>query len=245
LRDRHEPAKINDVDEVVRAAARNNAEWCRAMCAAHRIESSFAEDTWTSPRRTPRYYPDAVTLTPEASAVETLAAVDDSPGCSIKDSFALLDLSGHGFVTLRQARWIHRPPGRSTDPVSSQEQWSEVRTAAELAAWQREWSGEPDPPELFVPALLSDPAVSIVAGRSGRRLIGGAVLYRGSNGIGVSNVFDRRADTPQTWNAVLALAAHRFNDPHIYGYESADGLPAAQAAGFAIAGELRIWWRRV
>ncbi|WP_312026902.1 hypothetical protein [Streptomyces sp. WAC 06725] len=116
----------------VRAAARNNAEWCAAVCRAHGVNGEFGDDAWTSSRRTPPLYPDAVTLTdrlapptstePESGRSGTvrpgslspltglLSRIDTvSPGCSVKDSFACLDLTPAGFEVLFEAQWIHRP----------------------------------------------------------------------------------------------------------------------------------------
>jgi len=38
------------------------AEWCDALCRTHGIAGQFGMDFWSSSRRTPPYYPDAVTL---------------------------------------------------------------------------------------------------------------------------------------------------------------------------------------
>lgn len=45
---------------VIIDAVRNNAEWCQAMCAAHGHPGTFGARAWTSTRRTPLSYPDAV-----------------------------------------------------------------------------------------------------------------------------------------------------------------------------------------
>src|SRR4051794_1850107 len=47
-----------------------NAAWCDLVCAGE-----FRPRAWTSPRRTPEYYPDAVTLTPDATAADVLPFV--------------------------------------------------------------------------------------------------------------------------------------------------------------------------
>ncbi|MGW8564729.1 hypothetical protein [Isoptericola sp. NPDC055881] len=124
--------------DVVRAAARNNAAWCATVCETHAIHGRTDRHAWASPVRTPALYPDAVTLAPGADAAALLARIDTrSPGASVKDSFADLDLSGprpgagagaggsngdrvgdrHGdaFQVLFEASWIHRPsaPARS------------------------------------------------------------------------------------------------------------------------------------
>ncbi|MEZ0071362.1 hypothetical protein [Planotetraspora sp. GP83] len=101
----------------VLAAARNNAEWCDAMCRAHGMPGGFTESLF-NPRKAPPYYPDAVTLTPDATVAEVLRlldrrAVDGEPGgASVKDSFARLDLSAAGFRVLFEAQWILHLPSR-------------------------------------------------------------------------------------------------------------------------------------
>ncbi|MGW6708828.1 hypothetical protein ACWGDE_28610, partial [Streptomyces sp. NPDC054956] len=102
---------IKDEDQGIRLlAADNNARWCEAVCRAHGLDVSLGEHLWTSPRRTPPYYPDAVTLRPQVPEAEVLTWIDtDGPGCSVKDSFADLDLAPDGFEVLFDAQWIHRP----------------------------------------------------------------------------------------------------------------------------------------
>ncbi|MGW0063193.1 hypothetical protein ACWDTT_25085 [Streptosporangium sandarakinum] len=104
------------------AAARNNADWCASVCRSHGIPNTFSETAWHSARRTPPYYPDAVTLHPDAVPTDFLSEIDTaSPGCSIKDSFAALDLTSDGFVKFFTAQWIHRPAethkGNNADPA--------------------------------------------------------------------------------------------------------------------------------
>lgn len=81
-----------------------NAQWCDLVCPG-----VFGARAWTSLARPPQYYPDAVTLTPDATAADVLPYVDGSPGCSVKDSFATLDLPG--FSVLFEATWIACGPG--------------------------------------------------------------------------------------------------------------------------------------
>jgi len=108
-------------------AARNNAEWCDLVCRAHGIETLFDEDGWFAGRRTPRFYPDAVTLREGLAAGDLLPRIDSSPGCSIKDSFASVDLSGDGFGLLFEAEWIHREP--TPQRIGSGLRWAAMQTA--------------------------------------------------------------------------------------------------------------------
>jgi hypothetical protein len=97
------------MDPLVAAAARNNAEWCDLVCRSRRLPAAFRSDVWQVERRSPPFYPDAVTLAPHVSAETVMEGIDTSAGCSIKDSFTTLDLSAYGFEILFDAEWIHRP----------------------------------------------------------------------------------------------------------------------------------------
>ncbi|MFJ9581095.1 hypothetical protein ACIRQF_32490 [Streptomyces sp. NPDC101191] len=222
------------------AAVRNNADWCDTMCRAHGLPGSFGPRAWTNARRTPLYYPDAVSLTEDAGTRDVLAGVDRSaPGASVKDSHARLDLAAEGFRLLFEARWIHRPAGLPTPPVTAGHRV--VRTPAELAAWALAWSGgDADEAELFRPGLLADPSTTIVAGHAvDGRILGGAVLTESAGVTGVSNLFTADG-VPAAYAWAGALAAADPGLP-VVGYESGDDLDAALAEGFEAIGALRVW----
>jgi hypothetical protein len=94
------------VDDLTLAAARNNAAWCDAFCRRHGVVGRFDPECWSSAARTPPLYPDAVTLVPGVDPAVLLARVDTRDGCSIKDSFADLELEAHGFAPLFPAEWV-------------------------------------------------------------------------------------------------------------------------------------------
>ena len=102
-----------------RVAAANNAAWCDAFCRTHGVVGRFERDAWVSPQRTPPLYPDAVTLVEDADEHALLAAIDTGPGCSIKDSFARLDLEHAGFEPLLHAQWLACTGAAATDAWSA------------------------------------------------------------------------------------------------------------------------------
>ncbi|MFH9738227.1 hypothetical protein ACH4MA_11085 [Streptomyces roseolus] len=226
-------------DALLAAAVRNNAAWCGSMCRAHGLDPATGPRAWTSPRRTPLYYPDAVSLAADATAADVLAGIDlGAPGASVKDSYARLDLAPEGFRPLFDATWIGRPAGPPAAPGPS---WTRAGTPGALAAWAHAWSGgDADEAALFRPALLDDPAVTVLAVPGpGGRILGGAVLSTGAGATGVSNLFAADGTDPAlVWAAALAAA-----DPAlpVVGYESGDDLAAALAAGFVGLGPLRVW----
>ncbi|MEU7022329.1 hypothetical protein ABZ990_16930 [Streptomyces sp. NPDC046203] len=218
------------------------------MCRAHGLsEGVLGPRAWTSPRRTPLYYPDAVTLAVDAGPGDVLDGIDrTAPGASVKDSHARLDLAPEGFRLLFEAQWIHRPaglPAGSPSGAASDRSaaYRAVRTPDELAAWALAWSGgDVDEAALFRAELLADPATTIVAGHApDGRILGGAVLTASDRVTGVSNLFTADGvPASAAWSGVLAVA-----DPALplVGYESGDDLDAALAAGCEAIGPLRIW----
>ncbi|WP_327087980.1 hypothetical protein OIE66_37550 [Nonomuraea sp. NBC_01738] len=216
-------------------AARNNAEWCDVMCRAHGLTGAFGPRVWSSPVRTPMYYPDAVTLDPAATAGEALAGIDAGDWASIKDSFAAFD-ELPGFEVLFEAEWIHRdPPTESA--VDGDLVWGPVRDPDELRAWELAWSGGHDQ-ELFKAALLDD--VSVVRGRTAEgEIVCGAVLNASGEVVGVSNVFASGRELDEAWAGVLAMAVRLFPRRPLVGYETETAT--ALRHGFTAIGPLRVW----
>src|SRR4051812_42455824 len=117
---------------IAHAAARNNAEWCDVFCRTYGVAGRFDAELWTSPARTPTFYPDAVTLVPGVAPAQVLSAIDTSDGCSVKDSFANLDLTGDGFGVLVRGEWLCQEPAE-TAPASSG--WSVIEAREQLEEW--------------------------------------------------------------------------------------------------------------
>ncbi|MFE1944567.1 hypothetical protein [Streptomyces massasporeus] len=223
---------------LVRNAARNNAEWCAAMCRAHGVGSGFQDETWAAAVRTPLYYPDAVTLRPGADAIALLARIDTiSPGASVKDSFADLDLTGAGFRVLFEAEWIHRAAGV---PIAAPDLgWEVVTDPDTLHEWALAWDDGGGHRDLFGPGVLDDPETFVLAGRSADGpVLAGAVATRSERVVGVSNVFG----PPHTaWPLVLHAVGRLFPALPVVGYEQGEDLAAALRYGFEAVGLLRVW----
>ncbi|KQX53047.1 MULTISPECIES: hypothetical protein [unclassified Streptomyces] len=228
------------IDDALGDAVRNNAEWCQAMCHAHGHPGTFGVRAWTNDRRTPLYYPEAVTLTGDATVEDVLTGIDrTTPYASVKDSYARLDLAAEGFRVIVEAQWIHRAAGLPLPAATGD--WRPVRTPEELAAWALAWSdGDAGDATLFRPELLADPATTVVAGYTSHgRILGGAVLTASARVTGVSNLFTTEGTDPSAaWAGVLGAAP---TDRPVVGYESGEDLPPALATGFEEIGPLRVW----
>lgn len=212
------------------AAARDNATWCDIVCGSHGSTGCTDAAAWSVPRRSPPWYPDAVTLRPGVDAETLLARIDAGPGASVKDSFADLDLSGYGFRVLFEAQWIHKPP--STPPPVAP--LTPVSTPDELAAWAAAHGGG-----LFRPALLDHPRVRVLAHHDHRGVITGGAVLSGDGPCGVSNLFTHTDDPRNIWRAVCAT----LPDAPLVGYETTPDLAPALRAGFLPTGPLRVWVR--
>jgi hypothetical protein len=234
---------------LVRAAARNNAEWCAAMCRAHEVTGEFGAEAWAASVRTPLYYPDAVTLEPDADRAALVARIDTaSPGASVKDSFADLELAEAGFRVLFEARWIHRPagiPAPATEQGPSNLVWDVAGDPDTLRAWALAWDDGAGNADLFRPGLLADPETFVILGRSADdtdgRVVAGAVASRSEHVVGVSNVFARDGGPDAAWPVVLHALARLFPTLPVVGYEQGDDLAVALRYGFEPIGPLRVW----
>ena len=220
------------------AAARNNAEWCDLVCRSRGLGTRWEKTAWKSQSRSPRFYPDAVTLSAAASAGEVLSGIDRSPGCSVKDSFAALDLASAGFRVLFEAQWIRcaiaRPHTAANGP-----QWRIVRTDGEL----REWAAAHGGGDVFRPELLSQPDVAFLARHEGGRLVGGAIVNRSNDVVGLSNVFATGVGLADVWATVADAVWQQYPRLPIVGYEFGTDLDIALNVGFMIVGPLRVWLR--
>jgi hypothetical protein len=226
---------------LVRAAARNNAEWCAAMSRSHGLAGAFGAEAWAAPARTPLYYPDAVTLVPGADLGALVARIDTvAPGATIKDSFADLDLTEAGFQVLFEAQWIHRPA--SAPALAPDRAWEVAGDPDTLRAWALAWDNGDGNADLIRPELLDDPATFVLAGRSADgRVAAGAVASRSDQVVGISNVFARDGGPDTAWPVVLGAVHGLFPTLPVVGYEHGDGLAAAMRHGFEPIGPLRIW----
>ena len=215
------------MDLRVLKAAANNARLCDLVCRSHGIPTATQHGLWAAFRRSPELYPDAVTLLPQVTAVQVLRPVQAGRGCTVKDSFATLDLSEHGFSELFEATWIHR------DPIAEPRgggaaRWRPVTTEAELEAWTRAAGLD----GTLRPELLRDRSVRVLAAQE---LAAGAVTNETGSVVGVSNVFGE--DLAGTWHAVANL----FPGRPLVGYERGEALDAATQSGFSPIGQLKIW----
>jgi hypothetical protein len=147
------------------------------------------------------------------------------PTCSVKDSFAALDLVPYGFHVRFDARWIAHEKARA--PATT---WSRVTTVADLGRWK---AAHGDSPAISA-GLLTDPDVALLVDESWTM---GLIANRSSTVVGISNVYG----TAAAWTEGAAAASGVFPGLPLVGWERGETLQAALAAGWDELGPLRVW----
>lgn len=179
---------------------------------------------------------------PDPSVPDLLDRIDTSLGCSIKDSFASLDLTAFGFRVLFEAQWIVAATAGLRRSVTSP-RWAKVGDADAFAAWETAWRGHDGPPGVLLVDLLGHDSVSVLAASDGDRVVAGAVLNRSTEVVGITNFFADPGIARASWDGCVSLAAELFPRSILAGYESGSALEDARTSGFEAVGPLRVWIR--
>ena len=228
---------------LLRAAVRNNAFWCDAVCKAQGSPGEFTATLWFHRRGTPPFYPDAVTLTEaDGEAAEAIATLINSErrDWAVKDSYASLDLTPLGFTMLFEAEWI----GMRTPVLApSAFTWQRMESAADLARWEAEWAkaNGPTTQKIFTEPLLHDPEIAFLLGFEHGQPIGGGILNHHAGVVGHSNLFAEGRHGEAIRRGLIAQAAELYPGEPLVGYEQGDDLDEALSVGFELLGPLRVW----
>ncbi len=219
--------------------AENNARWCDLVVRSHGGQGVFSVDAWTSPTRTPALFPDAVTLIPSPCVPDLLSRIDALSGCTIKDSFASLDLTAVGFNVLFDAQWI-ASPAHSGREWGVPPDWVQITDPDGFGLWEEAWCQPDGPKDILLPELLSEGAV--VLGRiKNDRVIAGGIVSASAHVTGLSNVFTGVGHESETWSALAQCARAFFPGLPLMGYERGEALTHAQRSGFQTVGALQVW----
>ena len=235
----------------IKQAIRNNAQWCDLVCRAHGRPGEFLDDIWINRAPLPRFYPNAQTLSERSSrqinSIKELTTQGLPAGWAVKDSFASLDLTACGLTPLFDAHWIYL----TQEQVSAVRlapapgvRWEIVRTDQMLEEWERAWCEahhDTNRARVYLPALLEDREVAVLAARRGDHIVAGAIGNRSDGVIGWSNLFVKQArDLPDCAESLLMLS-EIFPGLPVVGYEGGDALRSALSSGFEAIGRLRVW----
>lgn len=240
--------QVETQHRLLASAVHNNAAWCDAVCTAHGKPGEFSQHIWLQKHGSPRFYPDAATLTKEGRhrQEEHIAelARQRPGGLAVKDSYRSLDLGKLGFKMLFDADWIGMAPRPASNKLTPA--WQQAECEDDLYRWELAWSDSDRITEtgrVFPDTLLSAPEICFLLATEDGTLVGGGILNHAAGAVGISNVFSRGMPVQAVWEGLIATAAARFPGLPLVGYESGEDLPAALSAGFDVIGQLRVWLR--
>ena len=210
------------------ATTPRGAAW---SAAAHGLPGRTDADAWSVPRRSPPWYPDAVTLRPDVDAGHPAG-----PGRRRSRGVGEGQLRRPGPDPVRLPGALRRPvdpPAGEADPAGRRaaDPGDHPAGTGRLGGGAR-WRG----------AVPAGPAGRPAGARCwpGTTTVGRSPAGRWCSGddvCGVSNVFARTVDPQDIWHGVCATTP----GVPLVGYESGPDLDAAQAAGFTPVGPLRVW----
>jgi hypothetical protein len=247
------------VDDRLSRAAANNAHWCRTVCAAHGMASTFFDDYWLlEAGSTLPLYPNLVTLREEGSDSQ-LACIEQHQNSgftpwSVKDSFNRLDLRPLGFNVLFDAEWFFRPPvaggrgqaGAGEDEVGEPVTGQRAESVAELRAWETAWAQRPRDWSfgdcVFPSALLEDDRVSFLFTSGDAGIRAGLVANYDAGVVGLSNAFARSGQVSDLVGCLRLVTALWPGVP-LVGYGTGPKLEGLERLGFERTGPCRIWQR--
>jgi hypothetical protein len=237
---------MNEV-EVARQAALNNATWCNTICTTHGAPGVFEGSVWFTKHATPPYYPNLVTLSPDA-VDEQLQRVDEivdtigrDQAVGIKDSFSRLDLSSRGFAPIIEAEWYaFTKPGTGNTAADVES----IADAAALVEWEAAWSASsPNETRMFKPELLVMEDVLLLAERESGQVRAGVVANLSAGIVGISNLFVPPKHARAFVLSAVSVLQERFGSVPVVGYSGGVELQFMQSVGFESLGPLKVWVR--
>jgi hypothetical protein len=235
-------------DDRVRLAAFNNAHLCEAVCRAQGRTGEFVESgaIWINRHHVPRFYPNAVTISPDASTdtIDELLRIGSIGQFAVKDSFCALDLTSRGFHILFEEQWIYRAASKPRPNLQDTGvRWARIDNPADLAAWESAWSGasEGNRDRVFAPPILDEEDIPFLAAYSGEQIVAGVIANRTGRVVGMSNVFLPAENALEFTAGCVASIIDAFPGLPIVGYEGGPALEIARRLGFEAIGPLRIW----
>ena len=221
-------------------AVSNNATWCDAIVASHRLSTHRSGVVWYCEYPVPPLYPNIITLTKGNKIDEYIKSIDRelASGWGIKDSFSEFELEPRGFVPAFEAHWYCRPPNASgINEYKVQLPLNTVKTQAELDRWVCAWGNGN---AIFNASLLKNKAIELVYAEYQGELVAGMATNQSNDSVGISNVFG----SIEAIIGCVATIVQRYPKKAIVGYGDKEEVEVLSVLGFQELGDLRVWLRR-
>ncbi len=220
------------MDPRLRVAVDSSLAWYDALCALHGVACVVEDGLWAAAAPPPPLHSAVKTVEPGVDPARVSARARGLGG--VADSFGDLDLAGHGFDLLFEARWIHRPaddaPATALVPG-----WSVVRSSELLATW----TGRHDTSRVLLPGLLQRSSFLVLARDADDGITAGAVLHGGTGAVSISNVWS--SGGADVWPDLVTNVGATWPGRDVVGYELGDDLESARVVGFSDVGPQLVW----
>ncbi len=235
----------------IEKAIRNNNDLYEAIFKNHNIRHHQTDSIWYSLEKTPPLYSNLVTTSKTWRPDEIFNSIalkyeqEKWDKWSIKDSFAVLDLSGYGFTRLFDAQWIYLKPA---DFIRSGEgkklNYEIVNTVAALSRWRLAWDADEDlGKEIFDARLLDNRRVWFVAGYNDKEIASGCFVNKSDDVLGISNFF-APDEGVNHWSDMIGFIFDSIERSDIVGYERKELVAELQSLGFEATGNLTVWLKK-
>lgn len=229
----------------------NNNELYEAILSSQDIKSHKTDSIWYSLENTPPFYSNLVTVSKEWKPDDVFRNIDFNyekenwEEWSIKDSFAVLDLTEFGFTKLFDAQWMYL---EANDFIATENSgnlhYKIVDNEETLSAWRLVWDiDEQIGKQIFSPKLLNNSKVFIVAGYKEQQIVSGCFVNKTGNVLGVSNFFapDREI---YYWSDIIRFIRESVKCLDIVGYERNELVDKLHFLGFESIGNLTVWHKK-
>jgi hypothetical protein len=203
------------------------------------------DSLWYTLKQTPPLYSNLVTLSPDWRPDRLFHDINFgfiSTGWdrwSLKDSFGVLDLTGHRFYKLFDAKWIYLDISKFMPVGGSDLKYEIVKTAEDLDKWRLAWDADEQlGKSIFSDAMLDDPEVWFIAGYNGDSIVSGCLVNASDDVLGISNFFGPE----EGWSDIISFIRENIREADIVGYEKDIGK--LLGLGFESPGNLSVWVKR-
>jgi hypothetical protein len=225
----------------------NNTSLYEAVFRPLGIGHIQTDSIWYTLKQTPPLHSNLITLSPMWRPDRLFHDINFgfiSTGWdrwSIKDSFGVLDLTGHRFFKLFDAKWIYLDISKFKPAGSGGLKYKIVKTAGDLDKWRLAWNTDEQPgigKSIFSDAMLDDPDIWFVAGYDGDSLLSGCLVNASDDVLGISNFFGPE----DNWSDTISFTRDSIKSADIVGYEQEFGK--FEGLGFDSPGPLSVWVKR-
>jgi hypothetical protein len=229
----------------------NNNDLYEAILGSQDINSHKTDSIWYSLEKTPPFYSNLVTVSKEWKPDDVFRKInfnykrENWEEWTIKDSFAVLDLTEFGFTKLFDAQWMYLESVDFIPTKNSENLHYEIVDKEEiLSAWRLVWDSDDQIGKaVFNPKLLNNPKVYIVAGYKDAQIVSGCFVNKTGNVLGISNFFAPDKDV-YYWSDVISFIHDSVECLDVVGYERNELVDKLHLLGFESIGNLTVWHKK-